>query len=465
MDSDEFRKQGHALVDWIAEYWRDLESRPVTPGVRPGDISGALPSAPPRLGEPFERIMEDFERVVLPGMSHWNHPGWMGYFPSSSSAPAVLGDMLTTSLAAVCMSWNTSPAATELEQVVVKWVRDLIALPADFTGVIQDTASSATLVAFLTARNRAGSKVADRLTAYWSEEAHSSVGKAARLAGFADHRCRVIPTDGDYAMDPELLAAVVDADREQDLVPGIIVGTMGTTASTGCDPLRSIGEVARQSGAWYHVDAAYGGMLAMLPEIRPLLDGVELADSMVTNPHKLLLTSNNCSTYFVRDVDALTRTFSTSPDYLRSAHDGEAVNFRDWGIPLGRRFNALRLWFVLRSHGVERLREMLRGHLKLAQELAGWVGAVPGWEVLAPVRMGLVCLRHVPANLAGDEAALTRHNAAILERVNATGKVFLSHAMLGERYAIRVAIGSMRTGREHVDLAWRLLSERRVGTN
>jgi len=462
MDSDEFRKQGHALVDWIAEYWRDLETRPVTPTVRPGDIAGALPSAPPRLGEPFEHIMEDFERIIMPGMSHWNHPGWLGYFPSSSSAPAVLGDMLTTSLAAVCMSWNTSPAATELEQVVVRWMRDLLGLPTDFTGVIQDTASSSTLVAFLTARNRAGSRQADRLTAYWSEEAHASVGKAARLAGFADHRCRVIPTDDNYAMDPELLAAVVEADREQDLVPGIIVGTMGTTASTACDPLRAVGEVARKFGAWYHVDAAYGGMLAMLPEIRPLLDGVELADSMVTNPHKLLLTANNCSIYFVRDVDALTRTFSTSPDYLRAAHDGEAVNFRDWGIPLGRRFNALRLWVVLRSNGVEQLREMLRAHLKLAQELVGWVKAVPGWELMAPVPMGLVCLRHVPPELAGDEVALARHNAAILERVNATGKVFLSHAMLGERYVIRVAIGSMRTERAHVDLAWRLLSERRV---
>ncbi|HRP08315.1 MAG TPA: pyridoxal-dependent decarboxylase, partial [Gemmatimonadales bacterium] len=318
MDPEEFRRQGHAAVDWIAEYWRDLESRPVTPSVRPGDIAGALPSAPPRLGESFERVMEDFERIIVPGMSHWNHPGWMGYFPSSSSAPAVLGDMLTTAFSAVCMSWNTSPAATELEQVVMRWIRDLIGLPADFTGVIQDTASSATLVAFMTARNRAGSRQADRLTAYWSEEAHSSVAKAARLAGFADHRCRVIPTDDCYSMDSGILDAVIDADRDQDLVPGIIVGTMGTTASTACDPLRAIGETARRSGAWFHVDAAYGGMLAMLPEVRPLLDGVELADSMVTNPHKLLLTSNNCSAYFVRDAEALTRTFSTSPEYLRT---------------------------------------------------------------------------------------------------------------------------------------------------
>lgn len=460
MNDEEFRRHGHALVDWIADYWRDIESRPVAPQLAPGDVRRALPAAPPRAGESFERIFEDFDRIIAPGIVHWGHPGWFAYFPANASPPSVLGEILASGLAAQCMSWATSPAATELEQVVMEWLREMLSLPTEFTGVIQDTASTATLVAFLTARERAGNH-ADRLTAYWSEEAHSSVAKAARLAGFADHRCRVIPVDDTFAMDPVLLAAVVDADVQQDLKPGIIVGTMGTTSSTACDPLRDIGEIAKRYRAWFHVDAAYGGIAGILPEVRPLLDGVELADSFVTNPHKLLLTSVHCSAYFVRDVAALTRTFATNPEYLRNPHDAEVVNYRDWGIPLGRRFNALKLWFVLRSYGVDGLRRMVRSHLEMAQEFAGWVRAVPGWEILAPVPLGLVCIRHVPPELAGDETALAEHNAAILARVNATGKVHLTHTMLGEQYTIRMAIGAFRTERRHVDLAWRLLSERR----
>jgi aromatic-L-amino-acid decarboxylase len=457
MDHEAFRQHGHAMVDWLADYFRDLEQRRVVPDVTPGAIRRMLPAAAPELPEAFETIIADFERQILPGMTHWGHPGWFAYFPSNGSPPSLLAEMLATGLGAQCMSWITSPAATELEQVVMGWLRDLLGLPSAFTGVIQDTASSSTLVACLTARDRMGD-AAPRMTAYCSREAHSSVAKAFRLAGIPTDRVRVIDVDADFAMRPAALADAIAADRAAGLVPGIVVATMGTTSSTACDPLRAIGELARSAGAWYHVDAAYGGTAAICPEIRPLLEGVELADSIVTNPHKWLMTHFDCSAYYVRDVEALQRTMRTSPAYLRTAQDAEVVNFRDWGIPLGRRFRALKLWFVLRSYGAEELRTMLRRHIALGHELASWVDAEPHWERMAPAPLGLVCLRHVPPELAGDEAALAAHNAALMARVNASGEVFLTHTLLDGRYVIRVAIGQFRTERRHVEGVWGLLT-------
>ena len=393
-------------------------------------------------------------------MTHWGHPGWFAYFPSNSSPPSVLGELLSAGLGAQCMSWETSPAATELEQTVMDWYRQLLRLPEGFTGVIQDTASSATLVAFLTAREHAGVDPG-RLVAYWSSEAHSSIPKAARIAGIPIAQRRIVPVDREFAMQPDVLAQMTAADRAQGLVPGIVVATMGTTSSTACDPLRQIGEIAHQAGAWYHIDAAYGGSAAIVPEVRPRLDGVELADSMVTNPHKWLLTNFDCSAYFVRDVNALLQTFSILPEFLRTRHDADsaAVNFRDWGIPLGRRFRALKLWFVLRSYGAEAIRTMIRGHIQLGHDLAGWVDAEPEFERLAPAPLALVCLRHVPPALAGDETALAAHNAALIARVNAGGAVHLTHTTLAGKYAIRVAIGSFRTERRHVAEVWRIIRD------
>ncbi|HEY4321429.1 MAG TPA: pyridoxal-dependent decarboxylase [Gemmatimonadales bacterium] len=458
MDTNEFRRRGHEIIDWLAEYYEGLESQRVVPDIAPGTVRASLPGQAPDAGESFDAILKDFREQIMPAMTHWGHPGWFAYFPSNSSPPAVLGDLLASGLGAQGMSWETSPAATELEQVVMDWYRQLLALPADFTGVIQDTASSSTLVAFLTARERVGTD-RDRFVAYWSSHAHSSVAKAARLAGIPEERCRVIAVDADWTMRPDALRDALAADAAAGLVPGIVVATMGTTSSTACDPLRAIGEAARRYGAWYHVDAAFGGSAAIVPEVRPLLDGVELADSMVTNPHKWLLTTFDCSAYFVRDVDALLRTFSVTPEYLRTRHDANsaAVNFRDWGIPLGRRFRALKFWFVLRSYGVDAIRAMIRQHIAWGTELAGWVDATPEFERLAPAPLALVCLRHVPAALRGDEAALTRHNAELLARVNRHGAVHLTHTTLDGKYVIRVAIGGFRTGHQHIEQVWQLI--------
>ncbi len=455
-DPEEFRRHAHELVDWIADYWQGIGTERATPDVRPGDVRSRLAASPPEQGEPFERIMADFQEVIKPGVAHWGHPGWFAYFPSNSSPPSVLGEILAAGLGAQCMSWATSPAATELEQQMMAWLVSLFGLPEGFTGSIQDTASTSTLTAFLTARHRHGDL--PRMTAYWSSESHSSVNKAARLAGIPVERHRVIGVDETFAIDPAALAAAIAADQAAGLVPGVVVATVGTTSSTGCDPVRTVGTIAREAGAWFHVDGAYGGTTMILPELRHLFDGIELADSLVINPHKWLMTSFDCSTYFVRDVELLVRTFGENPEYLRTTHDAEVVNYRDWGIPLGRRFRALKLWFMLRSYGTAALREMVRSHIAMAQRLAAIIADTPEWEVLAPVPFGLICFRQVPTALLGDEAAIARHNAALMERANATGRVFLSHTRLGGRYVIRMSIGQFRTEWRHVAEAWELLN-------
>jgi aromatic-L-amino-acid decarboxylase len=399
-------------------------------------------------------------------MTHWNHPGWFGYFPANNSPPSVLGEMLVSTLGAQCMSWQTSPAATELEQVTMRWLRDLLGLPPEFAGAIQDTASSATLVALITARERAtgfawsasGPPAAPRLAVYASSEAHSSVMKGVKLAGFGAEMLRIVPVDDSFAMRPDALAAAIDADVRAGICPACVVATVGTTSSTAVDPVRAIAELARRHDAWLHVDAAYAGATAMLPECRHHFAGVELADSFVMNPHKWLLTNFDCTAYFVRDPASLVRTFSASPEYLRTAYDPVVVNLRDWGIPLGRRFRALKLWFVLRSYGAAGLRDILRRHIRLAGEFRTWVEAEPGFEILAPSPFGLVTFRHRPAEL-GDEAALERHNRGLLERVNRHGSVFLTHTSLGGRLALRMAVGQWRTRPEDVARAWELIRQ------
>jgi len=463
MHPDEFRRHAHVLVDWMADYLRDVGSLPVTPGVAPGDIRRQVPEEPPLDPEPFERLFEDFRRVVLPGMTHWNHPGWFAYFPGNNSAPSILGEMLTATLGAQCMSWVTSPAATELEQVMMDWLRQMMGLPPGFVGVIQDTASTATLVALLSARERATGGRAGAaglaaagaeapLAVYASREAHSSIDKAVKLAGYGLDLLRHIETDDAFALRPEALARALEADRAAGIRPACVVATVGTTSSTAIDPLRPIAEQCRRAGAWLHVDAAYAGAAAIVPELRPLFDGIEAADSLVFNPHKWLLTNFDCSAYFVRDPAALLATFQATPEYLRTAYDADVVNFRDWGIQLGRRFRALKLWFVIRSYGVEGLRAIIRRHVALARELAAWVAEDPAFELVAPVRFGLVCFRWRPAGRTEEE--IDALNARLLMEVNATRERYLTHTRLGGRYVIRLVVGQRATEREHVQRAW-----------
>ena len=461
MHPDEFRRHAHALVDWMADYLRDVGTLPVTPAVAPGDIRSRIPETPPLDSEPFDALFDDFRRVIVPGMTHWNHPGWFAYFPCNNSPPSILGEMLTSTIGAQGMSWATSPAATELEQVVMDWLRQMIGLPAGYVGVIQDTASTATLVALLTARERAtegrtgahGLDAADApLAVYASREAHSSVDKAVKLAGYGLERLRHIETDDAYALQPEALARALEADRAAGVRPACVVASVGTTSSTAVDPLRPIAELCRRYGAWLHIDAAYAGAAAIVPELRPLFDGMEEADSIVLNPHKWLLTNFDCTAYFVRDPAALLSTFQATPEYLRTAYDAEVVNFRDWGIQLGRRFRALKLWFVIRSYGVEGLRAIIRRHVALARELAGWIAADPAYEVMAPVPFGLVCFRWRPGGRS--EAELDSLNARLLAAVNAGRERYLTHTRLAGRYAIRLVVGQRATEREHVRAAW-----------
>ena len=467
MTPETFRAEAHRLVDWMADYLRDVGERRIVPAVAPGDVRSRLPAAPPEEAEPFDRVMRDFEQVIVPGMTHWNHPGWFAYFPANNSPPSILAEMLTATLGAQCMSWQTSPAATELEQLVMEWLRRMLALPEGFTGVIQDTSSTATLVALLSARERAtrhasgirGLAVAGPpLAVYASTEAHSSVPKGVKLAGYGLDMLRSVPVDEAYAMRPGALAAMVEADVAAGIVPACVVATVGTTSSAALDPLAPIGALCRRHGAWLHVDASYAGAAAILPERRDMLDGVEHADSFVFNPHKWLLTNFDCSAYFVRDVETLLRTFQTNPEYLRTAHDADVANFRDWGIQLGRRFRALKLWFVIRSYGVAGLQAILRRHIGLAAEFRGWVEAERGFEVLAPSSLGLVCFRHrLPG--AADGKEVDDHNRRLLAAVNADGRVYLTHTMLGGRYAIRMAIGQLATGRADVERDWALVRE------
>jgi aromatic-L-amino-acid/L-tryptophan decarboxylase len=468
MDSDEFRRAAHLLVDWMADYLEQVGQLPVTPDVRPGEVARTLPDAAPEEGEPFDAIWQDFQRLILPGMTHWNHPGWFAYFPGNNSPASVLAEMLTAAMGAQCMSWATSPAATELEQVTLDWLRQCLGLPPEFVGVIQDTASTATLVALLSARERAtkyhtgsrglraGSSV---LTVYASTEAHSSVEKGVKLSGIGLEQFRRIPVDAEYAMRPELLEQAIRQDRGFGYQPACVVATVGTTSSTAIDPLPAIAEICRSHGVWLHVDAAYAGPAAIVPELRPLFAGIEQADSLVLNPHKWMLVNFDCSAYFLRDREALLRTFQVTPEYLRTSQDAEVVNFRDWGIQLGRRFRALKLWFVMRSYGLNGLRELIRKHVELARELAGWIDKSPNFELMAPVRFGLVCFRYRrPHSTAGADDT-DDLNRRLLARVNATRRVYLTHTMLNGRYVLRMVVGQRLTERRHVEEAWRLIVE------
>ena len=464
MDSREFREQAHKTVDWMADYLENIEQYPVRSRVKPGDILSRLPDMPPDEPEPFADIMADFEQIVLPGMTHWQHPSFFAYFPANSSPPSLLGEMLTATLGAQCMSWQTSPAATELEERVMDWLREMTGLPRDFTGVIQDTASTATLCSILTAReratefavNREGLQGAPRFVVYCSHETHSSTEKAVKIAGLGAENLRQVDVDENMAMIPEALAAAIDSDEAAGRVPLCVIATVGTTSSTAIDPLRPIGEICRKRGLWLHVDAAFAGTALVLPEMRWMADGVELADTIVFNPHKWMFTNFDCSAYFVKDPGALVRTFEILPEYLKTAEGDRVRNYRDWGIQLGRRFRALKLWFVIRTFGVNGIQQRLREQIALAQEAVAWINDADDFELLAPTPLNVICFRYHPCGQDGDDE-LDILNERLLETLNATGELYLTHTKLGGRYCLRLVISQTNVAEHHVKQAWELI--------
>jgi aromatic-L-amino-acid decarboxylase len=464
MNPEEFRRLGHQVVDWIADYRSRVADLPVRSPLEPGAVRAQLPASPPAQPESFDRILADLDQIILPGLSHWQHPSFFGYFPANSELASVLGDYLSTGLGVLGLSWQSSPALTELEELVTDWMRQILGLSEAWSGVIQDTASTSTLVALICARERASDYSLARgglqgeskpLVVYVSAHSHSSVEKAALLAGFGRENMRSIATDERHALRTEALAAAIRADLERGLTPCAVVATTGTTTSTALDPVEAIAALARQHGLWLHVDAALAGSAMILPECRWMWEGIEAADSLVLNPHKWLGAAFDCSLYYVRDPQHLVRVMSTNPSYLQSAVDTQVRNLRDWGIPLGRRFRALKLWSLIREQGVEALQGRLRRDLANAQWLAAEVEGTQHWRVLAPVPLQTVCVRHEPPGLEGE--ALDRHTLNWAERVNSSGGAYLTPAILDGRWMVRISIGAIPTERSHVEAAWSLM--------
>lgn len=464
MSPEEFRRIGHALVEWVAAYRERVGELPVMSQVEPGATRARIPAEPPETGEPLDALPDELDRIVLPGITHWNHPSFFAYFPGNAGLASVLGDLISTGLGVQGMSWQTSPAATELEEAMCDWVRQMVGLPESFTGSIHDTASTVTLEAFLCARERAtgysqsaGGLQAESapLTVYTSSESHSSVDKGALLAGFGRDHIRHIATDDSHAMRPEALREAIASDLAAGRRPCAVVATVGTTGTTAIDPVAPIATIASEFGLWLHVDAALAGTAMVLPEMRRLWAGVEAADSVVFNPHKWMGVALDCSLMYVRDVEHLIRVMSTSPSYLRTAVDARVTNFRDWGIPLGRRFRALKLWLAIRDQGVEGIRARIRRDLENARWLAAQVDAAPGWERVAPVPLQTVCVRHVPRGASREE--VDRHTLDWVGRVNRSGRGYLTPAVLEQRWMARVSIGSEPTEREHVEALWSLM--------
>ncbi len=459
MTPDEFRRAGRAAVDWIADYYERIESYPVLSRVQPGEIRAGLPSEPPLHGEPFEAILADLQQRILPGITHWQSPNFFAFFPANASGPAVLGDLLSSGLGVQGMLWLTSPACTELESLVLDWLAGMLGLPPAFQsrgpggGVIQDSASSAALTALLVARERAtGWKCSEEglaapLTAYASTQAHSSIEKAVRIAGLGRRNLRPIDVDDTLALRPDALARQIQADRRAGLQPCFVSATIGTTSSNAIDPIRQIGRICRDEGLWLHVDAAMSGTAALCPEFRYLHDGLELADSFCFNPHKWMFTNFDCDCFYVADRAALIRTLTVLPEYLRNraTESGAVIDYRDWHVPLGRRFRSLKLWCVIRHYGVEGLQHHVRQHVALARQFAQWVQADGRFELAAPAPLNLVCFRH----RAGDD-----FNRALLDRINQSGALFLSHAVLRDRFTLRFCVGQTLTELRHVEHAW-----------
>jgi aromatic-L-amino-acid/L-tryptophan decarboxylase len=465
---EELVSQGRAILDWIATYLEHPERYPVLSTVKPGEIRASLPAAPPATGETLERILADFETKILPGITHWNHPAFFGYFATSSSVPGILAEMLIAALDVKAMLWKTSPAATELEEVATDWLRQMLGLGDGWFGITTDTASISSMLALAAARESrpeleirergmAGRTDLPRLRVYASVHAHSSVDKAALALGIGLENVVKIADDEQFRMRSDALAAAIAEDRARGYLPLACVATVGTTSTSSIDPVPAIAEICKREKVWLHVDGAYGGTLAVVPEFRHVLDGVEGADSLVVNPHKWLFTPFDCSAFFIKQPEVLKRAFSLVPEYLVTREQADVVNYMDYGVQLGRRFRALKLWMVIRAFGADGLAERLRRHCALARQFAGWVKASGDWELMAPVPFALVCFRYAPNGTS--EAERDRHNEQIMHAVNDGGEVFLSHTKLHGRFTLRLSVGNIRTEEKHLALAWEKLRE------
>ena len=465
MTPDEFRKHAHELVEWMAGYMENIEDYPVKSPVLPGDIFCRIPDNPPEDPEPFEAFFDDFRNIIMPGMTHWQSPNFFAYFPANSSPPSVLAEMLTSTLAAQCMIWETSPAAAELEEKVMNWLRDMTGLPDNFEGVIQDTASTATLAAIITAREKiTGFRINDEgfyknpeLRVYCSGQAHSSVDKAVKIAGIGRKNLVKTSVRDDFSMDPVSLESEIRNDIENGYLPCCVIATLGTTGTTAIDSLEEIGIICRKYNVWLHVDAALAGTALILPEFRWMINGKEYIDSIVFNPHKWMFTNFDCSAYFVKDADSLIRTFEILPDYLKTRTRGMVNDYRDWGIPLGRRFRALKLWSVIRHYGVSGIRDKIRSHISLARELEEMIKKEKDFEVLAPVVLNTVCFRFNPGMLENEE--LNKLNEKINHSLNDSGRIYLTHTSINGKYTLRMVTSQTNVTSGHVKRAWDLIRE------
>ena len=473
MNQDDFRRFGHELIDWVADYLEHVEELPVLAQIEPGDLKVSLPTSPPAKGEAMEAIIQDLDRLIVPALTHWNHPSFFAYFATSTSAPGIFGELLSAAFDNKAMLWRTSPASTELEEVTLDWLRQMMGLDAGMTGIIYDTASISSMHAIAAAREGVELRIREEgmsgrqdlplLRVYVSEQAHSSIEKGVITLGLGQRGLRKIPTDSEFRMDAKALAAAIEEDKQNGFVPFCIVATVGTTSTSSIDSIREIIPIGERHAMWLHVDAAYAGSAAVVPELRHILDGCERADSIAVNPHKWLFTPFDLSVLYCRHMDLLRRAFSLVPEYLRTPEQEKVRSGSDYGVQLGRRFRALKLWMIIRYFGHEGLAARIREHCRLAKLFASWVEADPNWELMAPLPLALVCFRACPKMEGVDDAArearLDVLNEAIMHGVNATGKALLSHTRLNDKLTLRLSIGNIRTEEKHVRQVWNLLNE------
>ncbi len=457
MTPDEFRKNAHELVEWMAQYLENVEKYPVKSQAKPGDIFKQLPDKPPAAGQSFDQLLKDLDEIIMPGITHWQSPNFFAYFPANTSPPSILAEMIIATLGAQCMNWETSPAAAELEEKMMIWLREMIGLPDNFEGVIQDSASTATLTAIITARekisnfsiNNEGRNPAGILRVYCSEQAHSSVEKGVKISGIGKNNLVKVPVKNDFSMDPLKLDKAITEDIKKGYLPCCVIATIGTTGVTAVDPLRAIGTICRKNDIWLHVDAAMAGTALILPEFQWMIDGKEYIDSFLFNPHKWMFTNFDCTAFFTRDAEALIRTFEILPEYLKTRTRGQVNDYRDWGIPLGRRFRALKLWSVIRSFGIEGLQKKIREHIEFASSLEEIISNESDFEVLAPVIINVVCFRYTPSGT--DEKKTNSINEKLNHQLNDSGKIYLSHTVLDGKYTLRMVTGQTNVTFGHVE--------------